>query len=148
MVDLRDDRETAVVKALDDHHFPHRLRAVDLLGHQAPGDPLQLLVGAGPRKGDVANVVVDVEVLIIDPDWVLLDRHPHDPLAIPRNHVHLRRYEVLQPLDVDATIRLRKRPGTEDRDRTNVHVRRPRLEREKRVVQRREPFIVDRHDSS
>ena len=60
----------SVLESLDDPDLPERLRAVQLLCHDAPDQLAQLALA--PRGGErgVAQVVLDVEVRVV---------HPHGP---------------------------------------------------------------------
>ena len=57
VVGLADDREAAVLEALDQPQLPQRLRAVELLGEEARGEVAELLLAAGRGKRGVAHVV-------------------------------------------------------------------------------------------
>jgi len=85
MVNLCDDRKTAILKALDDGQLPKRACAIELLGHEAPNKGLQLFLGSGVRQRDVSHVILKIEMLIINPHRMALKRNGCDSLAIPRD---------------------------------------------------------------
>src|SRR6185295_4258935 len=88
---LRDHRETIALETLDHPDLPERLRAIELLRDDARREPLQLPFVAGARQARVADVVMDVEVLVVDPEQPVPERHRRETLAIPRDQVQARR---------------------------------------------------------
>jgi hypothetical protein len=70
VVGLGEDRESILGQALDEVDLPQRTVPVEGARHD-PGDELfELRVGARPREGGAADVVADVEVLVVDPHRV------------------------------------------------------------------------------
>ena len=67
VVGLGDQREAVVLEALDQPHLPQRLGAVELLGEDARGQVLQLLLAARRGQRGVAHVVLEVEARVVDP---------------------------------------------------------------------------------
>ena len=113
---LADHREAAVGHALDQPQLPERLRAVELLREDPRRQVAQLLVGAGRREGGLADVVVEVQVRVVDPDRAALaERHAAQLLAEARHQVEARG-------DVVAEFLVRGRRPFEDDRRGDVHV--------------------------
>ena len=117
VVALADDREAAVVQALDQPQLPERLAAVELLGEDPRRQVAQLLVGAGRRQRGLAHVVLEVEVRVVDPDRpALVERHGAQLLAEARHQVQARG-------DVVAELLVGGRRALEDDRAGDVHVR-------------------------
>jgi len=70
-------------RALDDPHLPERLGAVERWDMMRPR-ALQLLHVARTRKTSVPEVVAMVEVAVVHPQRVALDRGPGEDLAVER----------------------------------------------------------------
>ena len=88
VVDLEHEAEAAVrhaldvVEALDDVELPQRLRQVERAGVEAGRLDAELPPVAGPGQGDLADVVLEVELAVLDPVRVVeVAGHPHDLLA-------------------------------------------------------------------
>jgi hypothetical protein len=141
VVDLGDDGEAIVLQSLDDPQLPQRLAAIELLGRQPAHEVTQLIIVSGSWQRCVADVVVDGEVLVIDPHRRPLDRHMGEPLAVAGHEMQLRCDELTDALDVDAAAVTRQIAGLEHGEAGDVHVGHPRLEREKRVVEIRKPLV-------
>jgi hypothetical protein len=89
VVSLRDQREAVPGQTLDQPDLPQRLRAVEALGEDATGEQAQLLEPAGVRQRGVADVVLDVEVRVVDPERTPgLERREGQLLAVARHQVH------------------------------------------------------------
>ncbi len=97
------------LEALDDPDLPERLRAVELLRDDAGGEALQLPFVAGARQARVPHVVVDVEVLVVDPDEAIPERDGREALAIARDQVQARGDVGADGVDVDAAVRTARR---------------------------------------
>ncbi len=83
MVHLGDDGEAIpALQALDYPHLPERPRAVELLRHDAGRQPLELAFVSGARQRAVAHVVLDVEMLIVDPHRAAFERREREHLAV------------------------------------------------------------------
>ena len=79
---LGDEREAVVREPLDHPHLPQRLRGVELLRQDAAAQSLQLPLLAGLRQGGVADVVEEVEAVVVDPHRVMQSqRHGQVALA-------------------------------------------------------------------
>ena len=66
---------------------------------------------ARPRQRGVAHVVVEVEVLVVDPDRVVLERDPGELLAVARDPVQRApRRSLRMRVDVDAAAPTRSGP--------------------------------------
>ena len=123
-------------KPVHQPHLPQRLRAVQRLGEQPPGQHLQLVLVAGRGQAGVAQVVAQVEVRVVDPHGAaLLERHLGEALAKARHEVQAR-------LDVHAQLVPRRGRPVEDRHRRDVQRRARLLAREERGVQRGDPVAL------
>ena len=88
---LADDREAVSLEPLDQPQLPERLRAVELLGEDPRGEVAQLLLGARSRQGSLADVVIEVEVRVVDPDRAALaEGDEAELLAEARDEVQAR----------------------------------------------------------
>jgi hypothetical protein len=143
VVRLEDQREAALLEALDEPALPQRLRAVELLRVDPRGEPVELLLGAGRRQRAVTDVVLEVEVVVVDPQRPSgLERRVREPLPIARHEVQTRA-DVLQHGGE------RRRGTLEDRDRADVHVRARVLLMEERGVHGGESIeVLLRHGAS
>ena len=141
VMDLRDQREAVLLDALDDPDLPERSRAVEMLLHHARREPLQLLLGAGTRQARVPHVVFELEVLVVDPHRVVLERDPREALAIARDLVQRRADHRADLVGVDAAVGSLQRSRLEDHRRGDVHVGVRLLEHEERVVERGEAVV-------
>ena len=88
-MDLRVKADQAVREALDHVHLPERAGAVERARVDARDQVGELLVVAGLRKPDVAQVKVEVEVRVLDPVRVIeTERHLDQPPAIRRQQMN------------------------------------------------------------
>jgi hypothetical protein len=123
VVDLRDDGEAIRAReTFDDPHLPQRLRAIELLRHDATGEPLELPLVSGPRQARVTDVVVDVEVLVVDPRGMPVDRQALEDLAVAWDAMEPRVDVGTDALDVDAALGRAERSGLVERRPCDVHV--------------------------
>jgi hypothetical protein len=88
MVDLGDHRVGAgsnagnIVEPFDNREFPRRAGQIERARENPSGLNAQLPPVAGAGQGDVADVVFQIEILVLDPVWVIeIERHPHQPLS-------------------------------------------------------------------
>ena len=117
VVGLGDQREAPPRHPLDQPDLPQRLGAVQALGEEPPGEPLERGLVARPRQRGVADVVVGVEVGIVGPHRApLIERHVRQALAVAR-------HEVQAALHVLDELLRRRRAALEDHHRRHVHVR-------------------------
>ena len=70
VVHLGDEADPVVGQPLDDPHLPQRLRPVELVAGDVPGQVGQLAQPARAGDRGQPHVVVDVEVGVVDPDRV------------------------------------------------------------------------------
>jgi hypothetical protein len=144
MMSLAEQREARafarrVVASLESLHqpdLPERLRAIELLGEDAARQVLQLLLTAGRRQRRGANVVLEVEVRVVDPDRPSLVQRHRAQLLPEARHEREPGLDVLQKLGVG------RRRAFEDRHRGHVHVRCGVLQMQEGRVQRGEPVSV------
>ncbi len=117
VVGLADDREAVARQPLDEPQLPQRLVAVQRLGEQATGQPLQRGVVARARQPGVAQVVADVEVRVVDPGRAALpERHGGQALAVAG-------HEIEPAADVVDELGVARRTALEDEHLRDVHVR-------------------------
>ena len=127
-----------VLEPLDHPDLPQRLGAVELLRHDAADQLAQLALAARGGQRRVAQVVLDVEVRVVDPDRASqLEGDEADLLAVPRDEVEL---GVHHGDDVAEG----RRRALEDGDRGNVHVGHVVLDVEERGVQRAQAIRTHR----
>jgi len=140
VVALRDQGEAAVGEPLDHPHLPQWPGAVELLGEDPPGELQQLAVRAGPRERGLADVVLDVERRVVDPERPAGPRgRDLQPLAVARDEVQAHPQRVEQLVE-------RRRRTLEPRDAPDVHVRvRPLLVQEGRVDRGEAVEVLLRH---
>ncbi len=110
VVDLREHRRVPGAQAVDEVQLPQRPRAVQRPGDDARDLRGELRVGAGPGEGELAHVVVEVEVVVVDPVGVVeAERHLGQAPAQRRQQ---RQALGQQPLDVGAPRASRRAPST------------------------------------
>jgi len=142
-VGLRDDRESPLTEPLHHPHLPERFAAVELLGHQAADQALELPLIAGARQMGVTHVVGEIEAPLVHPHRLAERRGRLEALAVAWEAVEARLYQGPYALDVDASLRHRERTALEHRDGADVHVAVAVLDLQEAVVQRREPFEAE-----
>jgi hypothetical protein len=88
VVSLREQREAPVGEPLHEPQLPERSAAVERLGEDPAGQPLELGLAARPGQRGMAHVVAHVEVGIVDPHGPsLVEGDEREPLAIARYEV-------------------------------------------------------------
>src|SRR4051812_22512242 len=102
---LRDDRESAVLETLDEIDLPQRPVAVELAGLHPTDQVAELIHASRPGQRASPYVVVDVEVLVIDPDRVgeVAGHHP-DLLPIAGHQADAGGDEIAERLVVELTV--------------------------------------------
>jgi len=136
VVALGDEREAAALQAVDEQQFPERLRAVQAVGEDPPGEVLQLLLAARRGQAGVAQVVAQVEVRVVDPDRpALVERDAGEALAKAGDEVQAR-------LDQLAQLVVGRRGPVEDGDRCDVQACPGLLEVQERRVECRDAVTV------
>ena len=104
-MDLQDHRDVIVGEAVDEPHLPQRSGSIERERLQPAHQRGELLVVAGPGKRCQADVVVDVEVLVVDPHRpCLVVRHLHHPLAQAWNLVQPSFHVVAEFVETDPTL--------------------------------------------
>ena len=133
---LADQREATVVEPFDDPHLPQRLGAIQLLGHDPRDEAHQLLLGARRGQRGLADVVLEVEGGVVDPQRAAgLHRRLREPLAVAR-------HEVQPRPDVVEHLLVARRRALADDQAADVHVRRGSLLRQERRVDCGQPIQV------
>ena len=129
VVGLRQHREAVALEPVDQPDLPERLVAVELLGEDASGEVLELLLRARSRQRGGAHVVAQVQVGVVDPPRpALAERHERQALAVAR-HQPEAALDGLEQLVVG-----RRRPF-EDHHAGHVHVGGAVLQMEERRVE-------------
>jgi len=141
VVDLGDDADATVLEALDDPHLPQRAIAVELAAGDLPGELTQLAAPARGRGADAPQVVVEVEVLVLDPHRVVEAEGDLGEAAVEqRRHVQPGADELLDLVE-------RVAPGhggrVDHHGHGHVHVVRGRLEVEEGGVETGQAFHGD-----
>ena len=138
VVRLGQHRPAAVLEALDHPDLPERLGAVELLRHDPADELAQLALATGGGQRRVAQVVLNVEMRVVDPDRApQLERDEADLLAVARDQVQL---GVHHGDDVAEG----RRGTLEDGHRGDVHVGHVVLNVEERRVQRAQAIRTHR----
>jgi hypothetical protein len=71
VVHFRHDGDVAAFEAFDDPHLPQRTRAVQRLAGDVAAEVGEFLATAGSRNRNPMDMSVDVEIGIVDPDWMV-----------------------------------------------------------------------------
>ncbi len=136
VVGLREQREALALQPLHQPQLPERLRAVELLGELPRHHVLQLLLGAGRGQRRVADVVLEVERRVVDPERApRLQGRDGELLAEAGD-------EVEAAADVLDQVVVARRRTLEDQHPADVHVARIGLVAEKRGIDRTEAIHV------
>src|SRR4029453_6417735 len=104
--------------------------------------PLPLAHVAGPRHRGMADVIAQVEVLVVDPDRPPEQRDGRQALAKPRPRRQCRLDLPEEPREIEAALRGPQRRQVVEADGTDVHGGCRPLEIEKCLVRGREPFVM------
>jgi hypothetical protein len=142
VVHLGDHREAVVLEPVDEPHLPERAVTIELLRHDATGQPLEAPDVAGHGQARMAHVIVEVEPGVVDPHRMREERHPRELLAKPRVPLQRAFRHRADALDVDAAVLRAQGLRVEDADRADVHVDVGVLEGEKSGVQSRQPLVM------
>ena len=136
VVGLREDREATPRDALDEIHLPEWPTAIEGPCHEAADEIAELRVTAWSRERGAADVIADVEILIIDPHRVgQASRHPLDLLAVARDEGDPLLDQVHQAVEVETVS-----GRLEQRDAADVHRGGRLLEVEERHVEGAQPI--------
>ena len=84
---LVDHRHPAAFEALDEPRLPERLPAIEPLRHDARAQALELRHVTRAGQTGVAQVVVQIEALVVDPYGSSHQRDVRQLLAVPRDQV-------------------------------------------------------------
>lgn len=96
----------------------------------------------------MADVVEEIEVVVVDPGGMALQRDVRQPLAVTRNQVQPRRDVCADALHVEPPGRSLQGCRVEQEGRGHVHVAIGVLQVEKRCVECRQPLVVAWHDGA
>jgi hypothetical protein len=119
MVHLGVEAHRAVGEPFDDIELPKRPAAVEQAGMQACGQRLQLFLRAGLGQHGVADVVVDIEVVVLDPHRVgQVEGHQRQLAREHRRQVQAPRQVLLDIVVPVAPVALRQLVAVQ---RADVH---------------------------
>ena len=143
MVGLDDQADLLVDEPIHEPHLPQRPGAVERQRLQPTHQRRQLFVVSRSRQRGESDVVLDVEVVVVDPDRApLFVGHVHDPLPQTRDAVQA-------AFDVPAQLAESHPPGLVAQRRTLEHRERSdvlrfvrRLDAEERRIGRCQSFVV------
>jgi hypothetical protein len=141
VVDLRDDADASALEPFDHPELPQRLAAIEALGHQAADQTLEQTLPPWSWERRVAHVVLEVEVGIVHPHRVVLERDPRQALSVAGEGVEPRLHEATHALDVEPALSVAQRSTVEDQHGGDMHVRRSPLDVEERGIQGAESFV-------
>ena len=144
-VSLGHDRKAIPVHSLHDPELPERLLAIELLRHDARGETLQLRLVPRTRQARMPDVVVEAEMIIVDPHWRVFKGHARESLAIARRSMELRSRVRPNPLDVDAALQRAQRTRIEHQHRAHVGVGRSAILCERKGRCLAEPVVPGAH---
>ena len=143
IVDLLEvEPEAVTLEAFHHPVLPERPRSIQLSCHYACGQLPELFIAARSGQRRVTHVVVEIELPVINPDGVILERDPFESLAVPRYQMHDRLGGSFDRLYVDATILRPERAGLEDLRSRHVHVHAGSLGNQEGVVLRGKPLVA------
>src|SRR5260370_13833732 len=85
-MDLVDDGYASARQPFDDRDLPQRLVQIERPGEDARDVIAERVVIARARQRGAAHVVREIEVRVVNPDWIAdAARRPHELLAVARN---------------------------------------------------------------
>jgi hypothetical protein len=143
MVDLGDQSEPVVIDAFDHPQLPERLAPIDRSGDDAAGHLLQLGLAPGSGERAVTQVIVEREVLIVDPDRMTIIRDVVEALPVAGDVLQLGLDVAPDPLDVDPPVLSFQRRRVEERHPGHMHVAGRGLQGEEGGVEVGERFVVE-----
>ncbi len=135
MVNLADQGEAIFFETLDDPDLPEGAGPIQALGHDASREALELLFVTGTGQAGMAQVVVEVEAVVVHPHRLTLEGDPGELLSVAGNPVQDSVDPPPDQLDVDPAVRSRERPDLVDAGGGHVHVGVGLLEEKEGVVQ-------------
>ena len=105
VVELLDQRRAAFAQTVDQDELPQRTGPVERVGGDQRGEVEQLAHGTGLRQREVADVVVQIELRIVDPERrVEVCRRGLHALAQAGDHVHRTVHSTAQVVEFDLAI--------------------------------------------
>jgi len=132
------DGEATVLETLDEIVLPERPRAVERNHMKVSDQVAQLLHCSGARQGPAADVIVEIELVFVDPHWVIDAERCHLRSApIGGEQVEPRHRVVAELLKGNVRWVARR---SENRHAADVHRCLGRFQIEEAGVQRREPL--------
>src|SRR5260221_4313964 len=118
--------DQSAFQAIDDVHLPQRTTAVEQRGVQARDELFELGHGAWPAQSDGANVIVEVDVVVLDPDRLSqLERHLRQLAVQKRRQVEALAKQRFDGLVVIARVTLRQ---LKEHEAADMHRRLRRFE--------------------
>ena len=118
---LDDEADVVVGEAVDEPHLPERSGPIQGERLHPAHQGGELLVVARPGERGQADVVVDVEVLVVDPHRPGLGvRHLHHPLPEAGDLMEASGDVVLELVEADPATAVAQRPALDHRQRADV----------------------------
>ena len=147
LVDLEDEGEAAALEPLEHPALPERPGAIEARGRDAGHGVAELIGVPGLRERRVSQVEVEVELGIVDPDRMALDRNPAQLLAQSRQLRKSRCDDLADAREIDAALRRAQGARLEDQDHPRMGTPARGLDREGGRALFVEPFVVDARHS-
>jgi hypothetical protein len=118
--------DLAVLEAVDDVHLPQRAAAVEQRGVQPRDQRVELLHRPGAAQGRAAHVVVEIDIVVLDPHRIgQLEGHLRELAVEQAAQVHALADQRLHVLVVVALVAFRQ---LEQHEAADVHRRLRRFE--------------------
>ena len=132
MMRLAVESDLSVLEAFDDVHLPQRPTAVEQRGVQPCDQRVKLLHSPGAAQRDAAHMVIEVDIVVLDPNrFGKFKRHLRQLASQHRSEVQALAEHRLDILVVVALITLGK---LEKHQAADMHRRFRRFEMQKRGV--------------
>src|SRR5690606_34938245 len=128
MVEFGDQGEPVAVDSFDDPDLPEWLSPVELGRDNPSRQVFELLVGSGSGEGEMADVILEVEAVVVYPDRTTVVGDPFETLAVAGDVLEFRFDVSTDFLDVDASFAGFERGRFEEDDGGDMHVRGPALQ--------------------
>ena len=105
VVHLDDQPDMVIGQAVDEPQLPQRARPVERQRLEATHQRGELIIVARTGERGEADVVTDVEVVVVDPHGSgLVVRHLHHPLTRPRNTMQTPLDVLLEFVEADSSV--------------------------------------------
>ena len=148
VVRLADEGEAVAGQPLHHPQLPERARAVQALRHDPGRKLLDLPLVAGARQAGVANVVIEVEALVVHPHGRAVNGHKGQLLPVARNAVQHAGNGAANARQINAAFCVAQRPRIVNGRGGHMHTGVGALQQQEGVVEGGEGFVVARHQCS